>query len=312
MSIFGKGGLIDRNTKDLQKGTQNIIDQTRNVIDQNTDTLTKSNPFDLSKLKPLNLSGTSASGGGKGAPSYSVPSIDLSSLQPNLDQNFAEPVQPLIDATVDVTTQVPVQAVEGLTSIDAGKTATDVVTQAVTAPEQIIGDAEPAVSAVADATADTIITATKVPEKINQIDAGKVAEDVVNQAVTTVTETPKMVVKIAEDAFLKPASGLNMYLQEEAKNAAELAWDNLMSPFQPGETQGTEGAGNPQLSADTPNLGDNQVFGDLEKATGKDSKLTEEERLRRIRRLLLNRYGRENTILTTGPGDTKSRRRYAL
>jgi hypothetical protein len=67
-----------------------------------------------------------------------------------------------------------------------------------------------------------------------------------------------------------------------------------------------------QLSADTPNLGDDQVFGDLEKATGKDSKLTEEERLRRIRRLLLNRYGRENTILTTGPGDTRSRRRYAI
>ena len=230
---------------------------------------------------------------------------------PNLDQNFAEPVQPLIDATVDVTTKVPVQAVEGLTSIDAGKTATDVVTQAVKAPEQIIGDAEPAVSAVADATADTIITATKVPEQISQIDAGKVAEDVVNQAVTTVTETPKMVVKIAEDAFLKPASDLNMYLQEEAKNAAELAWDNLTSPLRPGETQGTEGAGNPQLSADTPNIGDDQVFGDLEKATGKDGKLTEEERLRRIRRLLLNRYGREDTILTTGPGDTRSRRRYA-
>jgi hypothetical protein len=121
-----------------------------------------------------------------------------------------------------------------------------------------------------------------------------------------------MVVKIAEDAFLKPASSLLMYGTEELKNAAELVWDNLTSPLRPGETQGTEGAGNPQASADTPNLGDDQVFGDLEKATGKDSKLTEEERLRRIRRLLLNRYGRENTILTTGPGDTKSRRRYAL
>ena len=236
----------------------------------------------------------------------------IKQLEPNLTQDFAEPVQPLIDAAVDVTTKVPVQAVEGLTSIDAGKTATDVVTQTVKAPEQIIGDAGPAVSSVANATADTITTVTKVPEKINQIDAGKAAEDVVNEAVNLVTETPKMVVKIAEDAFLKPASSLLMYGTEELKNAAELVWDNLTSPLRPGETQGTEGAGNPQASADTPNLGDDQVFGDLEKATGKDSKLTEEERLRRIRRLLLNRYGRENTILTTGPGDTKSRRRYAL
>ena len=294
MSLLSE--FVDRNTKDLQK---------------------LAGGGGGGKSSPLG-------GGGFSMPSLSdigpisLPTIDygiasnINIPTPNLDQNFAEPVQPLIDATVDVTTKVPVQAVEGLTSIDAGKTATDVVTQAVTAPEQIIGDAEPAVSAVADATADTIITATKVPEKISQIDAGKVAEDVVNQAVTTVTETPKMVVKIAEDAFLKPASALNMYLQEEGKNAAELAWDNLMSPFQPGETQGTEGAGNPQLSADTPNLGDDQVFGDLEKATGKGSKLTEEERLRRIRRLLLNRYGRENTILTTGPGDTRSRRRYAI
>ena len=236
----------------------------------------------------------------------------IKQLEPNLTQDFAEPVQPLIDAAVDVTTKVPVQAVEGLTSIDAGKTATDVVTQTVKAPEQIIGDAGPAVSSVANATADTITTVTKVPEKINQIDAGKAAEDVVNEAVNLVTETPKMVVKIAEDAFLKPASSLLMYGTEQAKNAAELTWDNLMSPFQPGETQGTEGAGNPQLSADTPNLGDDKILGDIEKSTGKDSKLTEEERLRRIRRLLLNRYGRENTILTTGPGDTKSRRRYAL
>ena len=65
------------------------------------------------------------------------------------------------------------------------------------------------------------------------------------------------------------------------------------------------------LDADGPNLGDNQVFGDLEKATGKGNQLSEEERLRRIRRLLLNRYGRSDTILTSGPGDTKSRRRYA-
>jgi len=66
-----------------------------------------------------------------------------------------------------------------------------------------------------------------------------------------------------------------------------------------------------QLSADTPNLGDDKVFSDLETATGKGSQMSEEERLRRIRRLLTNRYGREKTILG-GAGDTTSRRRYAV
>ncbi len=39
-------------------------------------------------------------------------------------------------------------------------------------------------------------------------------------------------------------------------------------------------------------------------------KMTEDERLRRIRRLMLNRYGREDTILT-GAKDPMNRRRYA-
>jgi len=38
--------------------------------------------------------------------------------------------------------------------------------------------------------------------------------------------------------------------------------------------------------------------------------MDEEERQRRIRRLMLNRYGREDTILT-GARDMTNRRRYA-
>ena len=56
--------------------------------------------------------------------------------------------------------------------------------------------------------------------------------------------------------------------------------------------------------------GNDDPFGDIEKATTKADKLTEEERLRRIRRLMLNRYGREDTILT-GAKDPMNRRRYA-
>ena len=292
--------------EDAQRAADSAIDQIQSAADSAVNQATGN---------------TSSSSGGKGSGSSPIGPITLTPIDygigniniptPNLDQNFAEPVQPLIDAAVDVTTTVPVQAVEQITKIDPVDTTTNVVTQAVKTPEQVIGDAEPAVSAIADATADTIITATEVPEKINQIDAGKVAEDVVNQAVTTVTETPKMVVEIAENAVLKPASNLSMYLKDEAKNALELTWDNIISPFQPGTTEGTVAAEPAAADLDAIQAtGNEAVFEDMETATTKADKMTEEERLRRIRRLMLNRYGREDTILT-GAKDPLNRRRYA-
>ncbi len=100
----------------------------------------------------------------------------------------------------------------------------------------------------------------------------------------------------------------------EAGKAAQpvLGALSTLNPF--GGTGGGSGGGGgaAQYDVQQPDLNADQTFSDLETATGKGSKLTEEERLRRIRRLLLNRYGREDTILTTGPGDTRSRRRYAI
>ena len=52
-------------------------------------------------------------------------------------------------------------------------------------------------------------------------------------------------------------------------------------------------------------------FEDIETSTSKDDAMTEEERLAMIRRLLLNRYGREDTILGGGR-DIRNRRTYAL
>jgi len=63
--------------------------------------------------------------------------------------------------------------------------------------------------------------------------------------------------------------------------------------------------------ASAPTFGESTTFEGIETATGKGSQMSEEERLRRIRRLLTNRYGREKTILG-GAGDTTSRRRYAV
>ena len=270
----------------------------------------------------------SGRGGGKGAPGGKLLGGGINFEMPknfvaptnlfgiNTDQDFRDvdlgPIQDIGEAAVQ-TAQLPLQAVEDLTKIDAGKVVKDVATQAIKLPEQVIGDAEPAIRGIADAAANTILTVTQIPEEIGKIDAVKVAGDVVTGAANLATETPKNLVTIAEEAVLKPASDLNMYLTEEAKKGAELAFANLISPFQPGET---EGAGSGQATtgdnlAPAPTLDDPGVIPEMEQATTKAGQMTEEERLRRMRRLLLNRYGREDTILS-GAGDTRSRRRYAL
>ena len=82
--------------------------------------------------------------------------------------------------------------------------------------------------------------------------------------------------------------------------------------FNPGKTEGTsqttEGDGLDPI--EMPKIGDEEVFPEIEQSTTKADQMTEEERQRRIRRLMLNRYGREDTILT-GARDMTNRRRYA-
>jgi hypothetical protein len=82
---------------------------------------------------------------------------------------------------------------------------------------------------------------------------------------------------------------------------------NFFNPPTPSEPQAVGG----DNLASAPTLDDPGVIPEMEQATTKAGQMTEEERLRRMRRLLLNRYGREDTILSGG-GDTMSRRRYAL
>ena len=81
---------------------------------------------------------------------------------------------------------------------------------------------------------------------------------------------------------------------------------NFFNPPKPSEPQAVGG----DNLASAPTIGDPDEL-PMEQATSKAGQKDEEERLRRMRRLLLNRYGREDTILSGG-GDTQSRRRYAL
>lgn len=257
---------------------------------------------------------TGGSSGGKGGPSYNIPKFgggisggfDINIPKPNLNQDLAAPV---------------VNAVEEITKIDAPKVVEGVVNQVT-----------PTVQGVTDAVTNVANTTSNVVQDIVNMDPSPPdyrnapvpdLMPVVNDALSAVSSVAKPVFDLTKIDYARP-------FNELLDNAKDLLGTTLLTvagnvkpaldalsdlnPFGSTDGSGSGGGGgaNYQLDASDPNLGDDQLFGDLEKATGKDSKLTEEERLRRIRRLLLNRYGRENTILTTGPGDTKSRRRYAL
>ena len=92
---------------------------------------------------------------------------------------------------------------------------------------------------------------------------------------------------------------------------AGAAFQLLIDQFRPGGGgSGGSSGGGPAETPELPEIGDEEVFPEIEESTTKADKLTEEERQRRIRRLMLNRYGREDTILT-GARDMTNRRRYA-
>jgi len=108
---------------------------------------------------------------------------------------------------------------------------------------------------------------------------------------------------------LKFVQGLVKDAEKNTKGIEALQADiqNFFDPPKPEEPQAVGG----DNLASAPTLDDPGVIPEMEQASTKAGQMTEEERLRRIRRLMLNRYGREDTILS-GVGDTRSRRRYAL
>ena len=234
----------------------------------------------------------------------------------NTDQDFSKvdlgPVQDIAEAAIE-TTKLPVQAVEDLTRIDVPKVIGDVTSETVSGSIRLAQGAMQAASPILSSAVKVAEQPFKAVEDVSKIDAQKVAEDVLTGAANLATETPKNLVTIAEETVLKPTSDVIGNIGTTLGDAGQLFIDNILSPFQPGTTQGTgsgQATGGDNL-ASAPTMGDPGVIPEMEQASTKAGQMTEEERLRRIRRLLLNRYGREDTILS-GVGDTRSRRRYAL
>jgi hypothetical protein len=211
--------------------------------------------------------------------------------------------------------------------VQAGKTGQEAVVQAgkatqeqaVVSATQVSGGQknealENAATQATKTTENVVSTLTKGTELIVQTATPVIEQTVVQQATKYAEDK---VIPVVKDLYATAYGDKNPQLKfaqaivhDFEKNTPGLEALGMM--LNPGETQGTEGGGtDPDLDANAPNPGDDKVFSDLETATGKGSQMSEEERLRRIRRLLTNRYGREKTILG-GAGDTTSRRRYAV
>ena len=246
-------------------------------------------------------------------------------------QTAVQAVTPVVESVVDVA-KVPVQAVEQITKIDAPKVVESVAKETILAPvkaaETVVKAAEP----VAQAAAQVVQQPVKAVQEIAKIDVPKVAETVVKQAAQVPIKTVETAAQIGL-SVAKPVMDLTKIdyardFNELLDNANELVGTTLLetgkalegipatlsalSPYgSAGSGSSGGGGGGAQLDANAPNLGDDKVYSDIETGTAKGSQMSEEERLRRIRRLLTNRYGREKTILG-GAGDTTSRRRYAI
>ena len=266
---------------------------------------------------------------------------------PNLDQDLAEPLQPNLDqdlTKIDVGSPNFDQKIntptlntdQDLTKISVRGLQESAVQQAGDAQNSLIqigtdiqagavniGKAgqEAVVKLGSDAQEQAVKSGTQISGGqsnatlegyANQVTKG--TESQINQVTTYVEDK---VVPFVRDLYATAYGDKNPQLKfaqaivhDFEKNTPGIEALGMM--LNPGETQGTEGGGtDPALDANAPNLGDDKVYSDIETGTAKGSQMSEEERLRRIRRLLTNRYGREKTILG-GAGDTTSRRRYAV
>jgi len=303
MSLFSE--FVDRNTKDLQ----NIAKAAQDAAMMTAYAAAGSNQFQSSSGK-----------------NYGINTEAITNqLQPNLDQDLAAPV---VEAIQDINVPRP-NTDQDLTKanmadvqeafVDAGSAVQAQVIESGGAGQQALIDAASATQTNA-IVLGTNLTGGQSNPALEQ-EASNITKGVEGSIATETKGLESSIqteVKGYEATVDKEVKGLEASLAKEVKGIEAIPIDfanwniDFAQKFEPGETQGTEGGGtDPALNANAPNLGDDKVYSDIETGTAKGSQMSEEERLRRIRRLLTNRYGREKTILG-GAGDTTSRRRYAV
>jgi len=248
-----------------------------------------------------------------------MPKIDinmpsLSNQKLNLDQDFTRISLPgmakeltnigstLQEGAVDIASAVQEQAVRAGSAlqqnlVDAGRMTQENAVQLGTKLSE--GQSNPTLEGLANSI--TTATETNIASLADMYQANeqgftKSAETNIEGATNTTEQIGKNVTKSIE-ALPEVVLGIPQGLGK------------IFDFYAGGGSSGGQATGGDNL-APAPTIGDPDEL-PMEQATSKAGQMSEEERLRRMRRLLLNRYGREDTILSGG-GDTQSRRRYAL
>ena len=284
----------------------------------------------------LNFSGASTSGGssksgGKGSGGGSLISNPLAGISTSAIQSVADSLsniniptpnldQPIVPPVVNETVNNVVDQVEGIniptpnTEQDLTKVNTQTVQNAVVdagsaVQEQVVQSGAAGQQALIDAASATQTNVINTGATLSNNQSNPTLEAAANTVTSNTESLVAEATKYVENTLVPDVRNVFKNFESLTPSIEMLGSFDLAGG---GSVQDTsDPMPNATLDANAPNLGDDKVFSDLETGTGKGSQMSEEERLRRIRRLLTNRYGREKTILG-GPGDTTSRRRYAV
>ena len=248
--------------------------------------------------------------GSSSGKSYGWDPNDFMVPEPNLDQ-------PIVPPVVNETVNNVVDQVEGIniptpnTEQDLTKVNTQTVQNAVVdagsaVQEQVVQSGAAGQQALIDAASAM---------QTNVINTGATLSN--NQSNPTLEAAANTVTSNTESLIAEATNYVEDTLVPDVRNVFKdfevltprIEQTGMM--LNPGTTEGTVAAEPAAANLDAIQAtGNDDPFADMETATTKADKMTEEERLRRIRRLMLNRYGREDTILT-GAKDPMNRRRYA-
>jgi len=293
-------------------------------VQQAVETATRPTSFSgLSDFIPSGSIGNTVSNAG------SAITEAVQAVTPNLDQDFKAPVVEAVQAInvprpnieQDLTKANMADVQEAF--VDAGSAVQAQVIESGGAGQQALIDAASATQTNA-IVLGTNLTGGQSNPALEQ-EASNITKGVEGSIATETKGLESSIqteVKGYEATVDKEVKGLEASLAKEVKGIEQIPTDiaNWNIDFAQKFDQSLDKDEDKYSSTTTPmpsaNLdateatGNEAVFGDIETSTTKADKLTEEERLRRIRRLMLNRYGREDTILT-GAKDPMNRRRYA-
>jgi len=270
---------------------------------------------------------TSSSSGGKGTPVFNMPSyggigggfkapeINITSPinipTPNLDQPIVPPVvnetvNNVVDQVGGINIPTP-NTEQDLTKVNTQTVQNAVVDAGSAVQEQVVQSGAAGQQALIDAASATQTNVINTGATLSNNQSNPTLEAAANTVTSNTESLIAEATKYVEDTLVPDVRNVFKNLESLTPSIEMIGSFDLAGG---GSVQDTSDP-MPSANLDAKDFtGNDDPFADIETSTTKADKMTEEERLRRIRRLMLNRYGREDTILT-GAKDPMNRRRYA-